>query len=476
MTTTDTKTVSAHRRQRVAGALLGSAVGDALGAPFEFGPSGAFSARFPAPVHAPPAEMTGGKGWRPGEWTDDTQMSLLIAASLLERGDFDGADLFGRFQAWVAAGPADVGIQTRAVLTSGRSWSEAAAAYVKTGRPAAGNGSLMRTTPAAIFFSRQPLDANLDAARQISALTHGDPAAGDGCAIYHRLVAEALDGRDPLDAVDDAVAEVPHDRRKRWAAVLEPDWTPADATESNGAVWPTLGTAVWALRSTRRFADAMRLVIDLGGDTDTVAAVTGGLLGAVLGVQAIPSRWTTVVNGAVPGQDPALASDLASLMTVASRLDGDHTEQTEPTSGDGVEPVEVLPGLWLSDLDGAVRAPAGAVVISLCRTYGRITSADRRQVYLTDDARNLDVDAVLDDVLDTISAAQAARRPVLVHCFGGASRTGLVLRGWLMRSESIGVEEATERAGGLWPHLGLWEPTFDAALHRLADRLDTGSG
>ena len=78
---------SMHRSHRVAGALVGSAVGDALGAPFEFGPPGQFSARFPMPARGSRTEMCGGgPGHRePGEFTDDTQMALLVAASLLEQ-------------------------------------------------------------------------------------------------------------------------------------------------------------------------------------------------------------------------------------------------------------------------------------------------------------------------------------------------------------------------------------------------------
>lgn len=70
------------RERRVAGALIGSVVGDALGAPFEFGPAGAFSKRFPAPARGVATEMCGGGPWEPGEWTDDTQMALLVAESL----------------------------------------------------------------------------------------------------------------------------------------------------------------------------------------------------------------------------------------------------------------------------------------------------------------------------------------------------------------------------------------------------------
>src|SRR3954468_13409846 len=96
-----------HRSHRVAGALVGSAVGDALGAPFEFGPPGRFSTRFPSPARGSRTEMCGGAPltWAPGEFTDDTQMALLVATSLVERGGLDEADLFDRFRAWAEADP-----------------------------------------------------------------------------------------------------------------------------------------------------------------------------------------------------------------------------------------------------------------------------------------------------------------------------------------------------------------------------------
>src|SRR3954465_15563855 len=107
-----------HRSHRVAGALVGSAVGDALGAPFEFGPPGRFSARFPSPTRGSKTEMCGGGpfDWEPGEFTDDTQMALLVATSLVERSCLDEADVFDRFRTWLKGGPPDVGNQTRAVL------------------------------------------------------------------------------------------------------------------------------------------------------------------------------------------------------------------------------------------------------------------------------------------------------------------------------------------------------------------------
>src|ERR1700733_9910516 len=89
------------RDNRVTGAVVGSAVGDALGAPFEFGLPGDFGARFPHGAGV----MCGGGGWDPGEATDDTQMAVLVGESLLERGGLDPADVFARFRGWAAWEP-----------------------------------------------------------------------------------------------------------------------------------------------------------------------------------------------------------------------------------------------------------------------------------------------------------------------------------------------------------------------------------
>ncbi|MBA3367327.1 MAG: ADP-ribosylglycohydrolase family protein [Geodermatophilaceae bacterium] len=455
------------RSHRVTGALIGSVVGDALGAPFEFGPPGAYGRRFPTDARGPRSEMCGGGslGWQPGEFTDDTQMALLLAASLVEREGLDEADVFDRFRTWVAAGPPDVGNQTRSVLTSGRPWDVAAAAhFIRTGH-AAGNGSLMRTSPAAVFFAPAGREATMAAARRISALTHGDPSAGEGCAIFHELVRVALEGGDPLIALPEALAAVAPEHRAKWETVLSPTWQPSDATESNGAVWPTLGSAVWALREATSFAEGMRLVLDLGGDTDTVAAVTGGLLGAVFGIARIPIRWTSVLSGVVPGYGDR-SWDLAGLQRLAEQLDGDPDPWSYELDRDrrGIEPGEVFDGIWASDVFGARDSDRDFAVISMCRTGGRFGHAIQRFAYLMDDDTNSELTFVLDDILDDIEALRADGKRVLVHCYAGQSRTGLVLRAWLMRAEGVSADEATERVGELWPHLNLWNDSFGTAL------------
>ncbi|MFE0462480.1 ADP-ribosylglycohydrolase family protein [Kitasatospora sp. NPDC058965] len=305
-----------ERTERIAGTVVGAAVGDALGAPFEFGAPGAYSARYPAG-----GEMGGGGGWEPGEATDDTQMAVLVGESLLERGGLDLPDVFGRFQRWAAAEPKDIGIQTEDVLTSGMPWDLAAAVHFQVNLRAAGNGSLMRASTSAVYFAAAGQRATMEAARRIAALTHGDRAAWEGTAVFHALVRAALDGDDPLAALPQVLALVHPDHRERYRTVLAPDWHPGLATESNGAVWPCLGSAVWALRSTGGFEDALRAAIDLGGDTDTVAAVTGGLAGARYGLAAIPVRWTAPLHVPLPGFGGRVLR-LADLVGLAERLGG----------------------------------------------------------------------------------------------------------------------------------------------------------
>ncbi|MGC0318941.1 hypothetical protein QBC98_007462 [Kitasatospora acidiphila] len=107
--------------------------------------------------------------------------------------------------------------------------------------------------------------------------------------------------------------------RDRYAIVLAPAWHPDDATEFNGAVWPCLGSAVWVVRTTTSFEAAVRSAVDLGGDADTVAAVTGGLAGAIHGLEAIPTRWTEPLHVPLPGHGGRVLR-LPGLLDLVHRL------------------------------------------------------------------------------------------------------------------------------------------------------------
>ncbi|WTV72431.1 ADP-ribosylglycohydrolase family protein [Streptomyces sp. NBC_00029] len=304
-------TPALSRSDREVGAVLGSAAGDALGAPYEFGAAGELTARG--------AEMAGGGGWDPGEATDDTQMAVLVGESLLECGGLELADVFGRFQRWAAGHPKDIGLQTEDVLTNGEPWDSAAALHFQINARAAGNGSLMRAATSAVYFAPAGQRGTMDAARRIAALTHGDRAAWEGTAILHELVRVTLEGADPLAALPATLAAVHPDHRERYGRVLAPDWHPGLATEFNGAVWPCLGSAMWALRTTTGFAQAVRAAVDLGGDTDTVAAVTGILAGARYGRAAVPGHWTASLHVPLPGFGDRIL-DADDLCTLAQRL------------------------------------------------------------------------------------------------------------------------------------------------------------
>jgi ADP-ribosyl-[dinitrogen reductase] hydrolase len=128
----------------------------------------------------------------------------------------------------------------------------------------------------------------------------------------------------------------------------------------------------------------------------------------------------------------------------------------------------VLPGFWVGNVDALREAPDTLAVFSLCRTPDPARHAHRRAVYLLDvEDANPGLDLVLADVLDEIAAFRSQGTDVFVHCFGGASRTGLVLRGWLRRSEGLSAAAATERARQLWPLTATWRTEFDAALEQM---------
>jgi ADP-ribosyl-[dinitrogen reductase] hydrolase len=455
-------------RQRALGAVLGSAVGDALGAPFEFGPARQYSSRFSQPVVGGIGEMGGGGGfgWAPGEFTDDTQMAIVQAESILEHGGIDGADLFERFRVW-AADASDVGVQTSSVLRSGRPWDTAAGEHFRRNpRSGAGNGSLMRSTPSAVHFAPGSVEETIDAARRLSAITHGDPAAGWGAAIHHVMVRAALHGDDPFEALTELLEQLPDDQ-DRYRRMLADDWAPEAMEVPNGSVWGCLAQAVWAVRTTGTFVDALIAAIDLGGDTDTVAAVTAGLAGAIYGVQAIPSRWTTYLHGHITTTDGRRTYRGADLQHLTLRLLGSEPGPAQPPD-QRRGPTEIAPGLHAADLAAATDVPNDWAVLSLCRVGDRFADHPvRRELYLIDQTgggHNADLACVVTDAVDTIDAFLAEHRDVVVHCHGGASRTGLVLRAWLMRHHGWNEPAATAHLAERWPHLGLWNDDFTEFL------------
>ncbi|MEY2975348.1 MAG: hypothetical protein RIR49_1768 [Actinomycetota bacterium] len=466
-------------RRRALGAILGGAIGDALGAPFEFGPAGAFGKRFPEPVLGGRGEMVGGGAfhWAPGEFTDDTQMAVILAESLLEHGGLDPASLFGWWSAWADLA-ADVGSTTRVALAVDDWRTAAESAHRTTGRSAA-NGALMRVAPVGVAMARHGdapwvADATVALARAQAALTHHDPAAGWGAALFAEALRRTVLGIDPMTALASSIRLLPDSHRDTFDDLLAPDWSPGyrDAPR-NGSVWGCLAEAVWAVRlGSGDVSQTLRLAIDRGGDTDTVACVAGALVGAHRGIQAIPARWLTYVHGVVATPDGDIdrysAADLQGLARRLLGLDEPGPGASERRNG----PVEVADGLHAASLPAAI-AHVGdgndVAVFSLCRTDGAFAHLDvRREAYIVDQngGANPDLRFVVDEAVATIEAWLAEGRRVLVHCHGGRSRTGLVLIAWAMRHHGWSYRDARGWLEDRWPHFDPWNDDFQSFLER----------
>ena len=434
--------------QRAMGVAVGAAVGDALGAPFEFGPPHLYDEHFPQPVHTGTGEMIGGGPfpWRPGEFTDDTQMALCLAESLLAQKCLDPADVFARFRTWRRSA-VDCGIVTSGALSHDDHRTAAELAHRRSGRSAS-NGALMRTWPIALSFIGADSDTVMSAAVEQAATTHFDPAAGWAAAIASELVRRAVLGDDLVAAIDDVVSRVPSEHRARFADMLSPTWTPdRDGDPSNGSAWTCLAQAVWAVRNNQSFETAVIAAINLGGDTDTVASVTGALAGARWGIQSIPCRWSTYVHGVFDSPTGPSEYSYHRLLNTARNLVGKgdaHLSRTETPAG----PTRIDDlGLYVSDLGGALASDASFATVSLCLTAGRLDHhVVRREVYIRDEEdENLDLHTAVAGAVDSIDALLTAGYPVLVHCHGGRSRTGLVAKAWAMRRYGF-----TERQAHDW--------------------------
>ena len=478
--------MSVPSRDRAIGCLVGAAVGDALGAPFEFLPAGVYARRFPTPERGGTGEMIGGGsfGWAPGEFTDDTQMGLVIARSLLTHGRYDLDDIWTRWRTW-AATSSDVGSTTRNALVAD-DWRDAGKRH-RSIEYTAGNGALMR----AFSLALATLEVDDASARAIvlhqAASTHPHPAAGWGAwfavAAMRAAIRSAGSGGgarvalaaalDTIEAELKVMSRSEPEHAQRYITMLDPDWVPSDAEVRNGSVWGCLAQAVWALRTHDTFEDTVTAVVDLGDDADTVACVTGAIAGAVHGIQGIPSRWTTYVNGRVDTPSGTERYDLTSLRATALELVG----LAEPASAareEAVGPTRIEGGLHAANLLGAAASDPSFAVVSLCRAEGLMDAhAVRREVHLVDSPNgNGDgLAAAVTDAVDAIDALLAEGREVVVHCHGGRSRTGLVLRAWRMRDAGVEEAEADAWVAQRWPLHATYESRFTTFL-----REDWGRG
>lgn len=440
---------------RIHGVLLATAAGDALDAPYEFGPARGAEL---------PVEMAGGRGWETGEWTDDTAMAVAIAevaatgADLRDEAAQDA--IVARWHEWSLTAK-DVGLQTRSViagaaragaLTAAGFRSQAAALHEQTGRTA-GNGSLMRTAPVALAYLDDE-DATVEAARALSELTHFDADAGDACvlwtcAIRHAVLTCATDVRIGLRRIEG-------DRRKLWTQRIEAAEAGVPKSFANNGWVVAAFQAAWSAIATTQAqpgpssADHLRSGLDAavraGNDTDTVAAIAGGLLGAAYGASAVPVRWRSPLHG-WPGMTGRGLIDLASRIVRRGK-----PVSFDPTyAGYRIDALARHPyddGVVLGGVGTLRRLPSDVdAVVSLCRVGDADvpTGVPHVEVWLIDQEsvdENPHLDHVLLDAVQAVEELRREGRTVLVHCVGAVSRTPTVATLYGARLRGVGVDEA----------------------------------
>jgi len=307
-------------QDRYRGALLGLAVGDALGTTLEFRPPGTF---------APIDDMVGGGPFRlePGQWTDDTSMALCLAESLVACRGFDAADQMRRYLRWYREGYLS---STGTLFDIGLTVSAALRRFERHGNPfageslpsAGGNGSLMRMVAVPLGFAHDP-SAAIRLAGEMSKTTHAAPEPVDACRYYAALVLGALRGEAKERLLAPRYSPVPG----LWQA--EPLSPAIDAVAAGsfrtkqppqirgtGYVVDALEAALWAFWSTDDFAAGALAAVNLGDDADTTGAIYGQLAGAYYGLSGIPERWRATI--ALQTRILALADGLFFLSSSAT--------------------------------------------------------------------------------------------------------------------------------------------------------------
>ena len=279
-------------QDRLRGCAVGAAIGDALGMPLEFGP--------PIPDNALVRQMQAGR-LPAGSFTDDTEMALALAESLLHQQPIDPEDLIQRFVVWFHALPPDIGIQTSRILgwlAAGLSFEDVLTRTQQEMPDSAGNGSLMRCWPVALAWLKGRSERIADSRLQ-SQITHPHPDCQAACVFANLMIVDLIQGVPRQEAFQAALQSVELSDSFRQMIEKAPHQRRKDL-KNTGWVRHTLESAVWGLMTTDSFSEAVVQVANLGNDADTAACVTGALAGAAYGLSTIPTDWQEQLQGQWP--------------------------------------------------------------------------------------------------------------------------------------------------------------------------------
>jgi ADP-ribosyl-[dinitrogen reductase] hydrolase len=283
------------KQNKFIGCMKGLAIGDTLGAPFEFCDTFKIKRYLREnPDWDIKINSSLGKELPAGFYTDDTAMTICLAESLLEKG-FDIQDQFTRFKKWHYDGyatPFDdrsygIGQQTFRKLMLQKS------DITNIDDPkAGGNGGLMRIAPIALYYQgdyQNIIEKSILACR----ITHNNKIAEATCVIFNIIISLIIDGIHKENLLEEACKIVNQDILNQVESILNIKYENIEdySFPVSGYTLNTLQIALWSFFSSDNYEDGIKKVILLGNDTDTFGAVTGALLGTYYGYNSIPSKW-----------------------------------------------------------------------------------------------------------------------------------------------------------------------------------------
>ena len=285
--------------------LLATATADALGVPVEFKPREDLQQN-------PVTDMRefGTYKQPKGTWSDDTSLMLCLAESIVEGLDLQ--KLAQKFIAWrndnywTARGWVfDIGIGTRIAIERLEKGTppELAGGFDEMDN---GNGSLMRILPLVLYIKDLDIDQRYEWTKKVSSLTHAHVRSVMACFYYLEFAKKIVEGKDKFQAYTELQSEMITHFEKReintleiqkFSRLLTEDISNLNETDihSRGYVIYTLEASIWCILTTSNYKEAVLKAVNLGEDTDTTAAVAGGLAGLIYGIESIPKEWLEVI-------------------------------------------------------------------------------------------------------------------------------------------------------------------------------------
>lgn len=300
--------------------LFGVAVGDALGVPVEFKSRQTIKQN-------PVTDMIGfGTHYQPaGTWSDDSSLTFCLAETLSQ--EFDLQTIANNFIKWLNEGfwtahgnVFDIGIATSKAISALKQGVNPILAGGKTDWDN-GNGSLMRILPLVLYIKDLQIDERFEITKQVSSITHGHIRSIIACFYYLEFARQIINGIDKFEAYQNLKNEVleflktqsiPESEINKFKGLLVNNIHEYQENEinSSGYVLHTLEASIWCVLTSQNYSESVLKAVNLGEDTDTTGAVTGGLAGLIYGFDGIPKHWVNIL------------ARLKDIEDLSERLDG----------------------------------------------------------------------------------------------------------------------------------------------------------